>query len=88
MDVRELESKLQKEGYTHTYVWKDASEVFYPNHTHPGETAHIILDGQMTLTMNGKSEVYYPGDRCDVPAQAVHSALMGPKGCEYLIGEK
>ena len=31
---------------------------------------------------------YRAGERCDVPAQAVHSARMGPQGCRYLIGEK
>jgi len=42
----------------------------------------------MTLTINGKAETYRPGDRCDVPAGAVHSARMGPRSCRYLIGEK
>lgn len=88
MDTTELELKLHKEGFTHTYVWQDEAEVLHATHTHRSETAHIILDGEMTLTMNGKSQIYYPGDRCDVPANMVHSALIGPHGCKYLIGEK
>lgn len=88
MEVNEIESALSKEGFRHTYVWRDTAETFYPDHTHDTLTAHIILDGQMTLTMDGKAETYYAGDRCDVPAGVVHSALMGPHGCRYLIGEK
>jgi hypothetical protein len=42
----------------------------------------------MSLTMNGESRTYRLGERCDVPAGAVHSARMGPQGCRYLIGEK
>lgn len=42
----------------------------------------------MKLTVNGASETYYPGDRCDVPAGTIHSALMGPRGCLYFIGDK
>jgi hypothetical protein len=38
--------------------------------------------------MNGKSETYRAGDRCDVPAGAVHSARMGPKGCRYLTDRR
>ena len=72
----------------HTYVWQDAPRAFYSDHTHPGFTAHIILDGEMTLTCGGKSETYSAGDRCDVPAGAVHSAQMGLQGCRYLVGEK
>jgi hypothetical protein len=31
---------------------------------------------------------YLPGERFDVPAGAVHSAIIGPEGCLYVIGEK
>jgi quercetin dioxygenase-like cupin family protein len=88
MDTQELESQLHKEGFKRTYIWQDQSEVFHASHTHRTETAHIILDGEMTLTMNGESKTYFAGDRCDVPAGTVHSALIGPSGCKYLIAEK
>jgi mannose-6-phosphate isomerase-like protein (cupin superfamily) len=88
VDNRQLESQLRAEGFSHTFVWQDGPRAHYPDHTHAGLTAHIILDGEMTLTMDGKSETYRAGDRCDVPAGAVHSAQMGPQGCRYLVGEK
>ena len=88
MDEKELAQKLESEGFAHTYVWQDAPNAFYPEHTHTKETAHIILTGEMTLAMNGKTETYRQGGRCDVPAGAVHSAKMGPRGCRYLIGER
>jgi len=54
-----------------------------------GDTAHIILDGEMILTCGGSTTTYRAGERPpDVPAGAVHSARMGPSGCRYLIGEK
>ena len=88
MNQRELENRLREEGFTRIYVWQDGPHAFYPDHTHPTESAHIILEGEMTLTSGGKAQTYKPGDRCDVPAGAVHSARMGPTGCKYLIGEK
>jgi len=88
MDERSLERKLQSEGFATTYVWQDAPGAKYSEHTHETETAHIILAGEMTLTMNGRSQTYRAGERCDVPAGAVHAAEMGPRGCRYLIGEK
>ncbi len=57
-------------------------------HSEGFETAHIILEGEMTLTVDGRSTTYGPGERCDVPAGTVHAAHMGPAGCRYLIGEK
>jgi mannose-6-phosphate isomerase-like protein (cupin superfamily) len=88
MDLKELENQLHSEGFTHTFVWQDGPSAFYPDHTHPVETAHVILDGEMTLTVNGKTQTFRAGERCDVPAATVHSARMGPRGCRYLIGEK
>jgi mannose-6-phosphate isomerase-like protein (cupin superfamily) len=88
VDSRKLESQLRAEGFSHTFIWQDGPRAYYPDHTHSGLTAHIVLDGEMSLTMNGKTETYRVGDRCDVPAGAVHSAQMGPQGCRYLVGEK
>lgn len=88
MNVGELEQQLHEEGFHHTYVWEDGPNQRYGDHTHAVETAHIILHGEMTLTVQGKSSTYGVGDRCDVPAGTMHAACMGPNGCRYLIGEK
>ena len=88
MDVKALERNLRDEGFSRTYIWQDGSYANYTDHAHPVETAHIILEGEMTLTASGASRTYRAGERCDVPAGAVHSAKMGPQGCRYLIGER
>jgi mannose-6-phosphate isomerase-like protein (cupin superfamily) len=88
MNEQSLAKKLRDEGFSHTYVWQDGPNACYPDHTHPEETAHIILTGEMILSMAGQSQTYRQGERCDVPPGAVHSAQMGPQGCRYLIGER
>jgi mannose-6-phosphate isomerase-like protein (cupin superfamily) len=88
MDEIELTEQLEREGFTHTYIWQDGPNTVYPEHTHAMETAHIIVSGEITLTINGRVETYRAGGRCDVPAKAVHTAKMGPNGCRYLIGER
>jgi quercetin dioxygenase-like cupin family protein len=88
MDEMKLARSLEQEGFRQTYVWQDDPNASYPDHTHATETAHIILTGEMTLTMDGASYTYRAGERCDVPARTVHSARMGPSGCRYLIGER
>ena len=87
-DLKSLERQLHSEGFLHTYVWQDGPNAHYPDHTHASETAHIILDGEMTLAQRDSTQTYGAGERCDVPAGAAHSARMGPRGCRYLIGEK
>jgi quercetin dioxygenase-like cupin family protein len=88
MNERKITRTLQQEGFRQTYVWQDAPNAAYPDHTHPTGTAHIILNGEMTLTMDGRSHTYRAGERCDVPSGAVHSARTGPSGCRYLVGER
>jgi quercetin dioxygenase-like cupin family protein len=88
MNIAEIEKQLHSEGFRHTYVWEDGPDGCYSDHAHPVETAHIILEGEMTLSMAGRTTTYRAGERCDVPAGAVHAARMGPAGCRYLIGEK
>jgi quercetin dioxygenase-like cupin family protein len=88
MKATQLEKQLHSEGFRHIYIWEDGPDRRYADHTHPVETAHIILEGEMTLTMDGRSTRYRAGERCDVPAGTVHAARMGPAGCRYLIGEK
>ncbi|HYL63479.1 MAG TPA: cupin domain-containing protein [Candidatus Methylomirabilis sp.] len=88
LDEKALAKQLEREGFGHTFVWQDGPNTYYSEHTHETETAHIILNGEMNLTMDGRSKTYRVGERCDVPAGAVHSAKMGPQGCRYLIGEK
>ena len=88
MNERELAKQLESEGFGQTYVWEDGPNTQYPGHTHATETAHLILRGEMTLTIDGKTRTYQAGERCDVPARALHAARMGPEGCRYLIGER
>jgi mannose-6-phosphate isomerase-like protein (cupin superfamily) len=88
LDEKKLTDQLVREGFSHAYVWQDGPNAFYPEHIHETETAHIILSGELTLMMAGRSETFRVGGRCDVPAWAVHSAKIGPQGCRYLIGER
>ena len=77
-----------RDSFTHT-SGQDGPNAHYSDHTHPGETAHIILDGEMTLTHAGTTQTYTAGERCDVPTGAVHSRAHGRHWLPVpLIGEK
>jgi anti-sigma factor ChrR (cupin superfamily) len=88
MKEMDFEKELLAEGFSRIFVHSDGPNAFYPDHTHKGITAHIVLEGGITVTSEGKTGTYGPGERFDVPAGAVHSAKIGPQGCRYMIGEK
>ena len=88
MDENSFAKQLRAEGFARTYAWPDDPHAFYPDHTHVSDTAHIILTGEMSLTINGQTRTYRSGERCNVTAGTTHSARIGPQRCRYLIGEK
>lgn len=88
VERKDWEKELRQDGFKHFFVWQDGPDAFYPDHKHAGRSAHVILEGEMTLTSEGRTKTFKAGERFDVPANAVHSARMGLAGCRYLIGEE
>ena len=88
LDEKKLADGLRQDGFRRTYVWQDGPNTFYAGHVHDEESAHIILNGELTLIMNDEARTYAAGERCDVPAGAAHAARIGASGCRYLIGER
>ena len=88
MTQQEVEEQLIDEGFSGIFVHRDSPHAYYPDHMHSGITAHIVLEGEITVTSEGQTVTYKTGDRFDVPSGEVHSAKIGPDGCRYMIGEK
>ena len=88
LDEHQYEVELRSEGFTQVYVWEDAPDSWYPDQSKPKASAYIVLEGEMTVTIDGKSRTCFPGQRCDVPKGVSHSTKMGPEGCRYVVGEK
>lgn len=78
---------LKEEGFQNVYVWEDAPDFEYPDHTHEKKTVHVILRGEMALNDHGKIRILKEGDRFDIKSGTTHSAKMGPLGCRYLAAE-
>ncbi len=79
MNEREGQKRLRPEDFSSIYTWQDGPNVFYPDHTHNRVTAHIILDGAMTVTCEGKTQTFRAGDRFDVPAHTSTRPKWGLK---------
>jgi mannose-6-phosphate isomerase-like protein (cupin superfamily) len=88
MEEKDIAEQLLLEGYVHLYVRDDGPDLSYPEHTHRSESAHVILRGEMSMTMHGETKTYRRGERCNLPAGIVHTARTGPQGCRYLIAER
>jgi len=87
MSEDEAIQTLKDQDFAHVYAHEDGARVKYEPHSHDTKTSHIVVRGDMTLVVEGRTVELQPGDRFDIPAHAVHSAVMGNEGCRYIIGE-
>jgi quercetin dioxygenase-like cupin family protein len=54
-------------------------------HTHPGPEASYVLDGEITLLLDGQPpKNLKPGDSTYFPPAIIHSGKVGPKGVVLL----
>ncbi len=84
MPKAQWEATLKKEGFSQVALHEDPPDFFYSDHSHPVDTAHVVLRGGMQVWFDGKEHSVKEGDRLDVKKHAVHSAKIGPDGCKFL----
>ncbi len=87
MNIENLKKQLAEEGYKKIYIWEDLPDSVYEPHSHRISTKIIILDGEMSLRLDGKVGKLKKGDMAEIAARQLHSAVIGQEGCRYLVGE-
>jgi quercetin dioxygenase-like cupin family protein len=78
---------LEAEGLT-VAEWTDEPSTHYPPHAHRRDEVLVVLDGSMTMVVEGIERRLGPGDRLELPAGARHTATVGPAGARYLVGRR
>jgi quercetin dioxygenase-like cupin family protein len=77
--------QLTDEGLDVT-EWRDDAGATYAEHTHPHAEVRIVLEGSMTLIVDGQEHRLTVGDRIDLEPMQRHAAVIGPEGVRYLAG--
>jgi len=62
------------------YTWSDAPGKFYPEHTHNEDEMRWIVQGSLTVGVNGKEVKLKAGDRIELPAGTAHWARVSEDG--------
>lgn len=88
MKKQEVKERLQREGYGSVRELKDAPNESFPEHTHKGDHIMVVIEGSVSIKVEGKNLDLKAGEEFRCPAGVPHSATMGPEGCEYIVGEK
>ena len=78
---------LEKEGFPFVYEWTDAPNTVYKEHEHEDKVSMFITDGSIKMNVAGEVFMLNTGQRYNVPPHTKHSAIVGPEGCSFVVGE-
>jgi hypothetical protein len=78
---------LEKEGFTNVYETQDAPLAIYEEHQHQGKVTVFVAEGSFEIKVGAQSKNLMAGDRFNIPPATPYSAVVGPYGCQLVIGE-
>ena len=85
----ELMKRLRGEA-TGCYSWSNGPGDRYAPHSHSYEKVLYCVEGSITFVLEARGErlELKPGDRMNLAAGTVHSAVVGPQGCTCIEGKR
>lgn len=89
MELSELWiKKFEDEGFLSVYECSNSAGTVYPEHSHLGQVAIFVTDGSVTFDFSGEKKIVTALERINIPAGAIHSAVVGPQGWIGIVGEE
>ncbi|HEV2216255.1 MAG TPA: cupin domain-containing protein [Candidatus Dormibacteraeota bacterium] len=75
---------------TGCYAWWNGPHDRYAPHSHSYEKVLYCVEGSITFVLENSGEelLLNAGDRMVLPAGTVHSAVVGPRGCKCIEGQR
>lgn len=86
-DEDAMRRQLKEEGFS-VFCYQDVPGANYEPHEHDHDESLWMIEGEMTFGAGGRKWPLGAGDRLMLPKGTVHTAVAGPKGAKYLIGQK
>ena len=88
IDEKSFEARLRSEGFPEIRTNQLAPSCHNAEHSHAFDVLALVLDGEITLTVDGKARLYRAGDEFSMKAGCKHVEDAGPKGVRYLVGRR
>jgi len=82
--------RLCAEQGLHPYLWSNGPHDTYSAHSHSYDKVIYVVRGSITFGLPelGQQLTLKAGDRLDLPANAMHNAVVGPQGVACLEAHK
>jgi quercetin dioxygenase-like cupin family protein len=88
MDPNSFEARLKSEGYPEIRSNAMQPDCHNAEHSHPFDVLALVLEGDITITVDGKARSYRAGDEFSMKAGCRHVEDVGPEGVKYLVGRR
>ena len=88
MDRASFEARLKAEGFPEIRVNEMPAGRHNAEHSHPFDVRALVLDGDITLTVQGEARTYRAGDEFSMNAGCAHVEDIGAHGVKYLVGRR
>jgi quercetin dioxygenase-like cupin family protein len=87
MNQQTFEAELKRDGYDIITNTTPGAKV-NPEHSHPFDVRAMVLKGDFSLTRDGKTATFKPGEIFTMPRGCLHYESYGPEGAVILLGRK
>jgi quercetin dioxygenase-like cupin family protein len=87
MKEEQFESALRRDGFAVERRSMPPLAVI-AEHAHAFDVRALVLNGEITLTVEGENYAYREGDIFVLPAGHRHAESVGPAGVAYLVGRR
>jgi len=86
IDLTQIENNWRARGFSFG-IWTDPAGQLWKDYVHETDELFMVLEGDVELTMQGKTMLLKSGEEILIPARAVHTVrTKGPSGSRWLYG--
>src|SRR5262245_246723 len=88
MDPLSFEARLRAEGFPEIRTNELQPGCHNAEHSHPFDVLALVLEGDITLTVEGRPRTYGVGEEFSMKAGCAHVEDVGAHGVKYLVGRR
>lgn len=88
MNTVTFESTLRSDGFAEIDTRSMPPGQLNALHSHPFEVKAMVIEGEITLTVDGADRTYRGGDVFTMAPGCEHVERVGASGVSYMVGRK
>lgn len=88
MDMQAFAAAARAEGYDEIVEREMPAGFRDAEHQHAFDARILVTAGEFTVTMNGATRSYRPGESFEVPAGTPHAEAVGDEALRYTVARR